>query len=150
MFLNETIFVLMETVRPEVFMARSPKQERFKVAKDNCNGNRAKSFRSVPIDRHLPLCVKFRWQQQNLWRFRGADRLTETSGIIPSIREWNSVESRDFPTHFILDSGMRLVREQLARNVDEKTQGRDEGRDEEANQARSRLRIRCGKVPRRY
>lgn len=128
MFLNETIFVLMETVRPEVFMARSPKQERFKVAKDNCNGNRAKSFRSVPIDRHLPLCVKFRWQQQDLWRFRGADRLTETSGIIPSIREWNSVESRDFPTHFILDSGMRLVREQLVERLKRRRENARKGR----------------------
>lgn len=140
MFLNETIFVLMETVRPEVFMARSPKQERFKVAKDNCNGNRAKSFRSVPIDRHLPLCVKFRWQQQNLWRFRGADRLTETSGIIPSIREWNSVESRDFPTHFILDSGMRLVREQLVERLKRRRENARKGR-------RQRRRSEPGSIP---
>lgn len=140
MFLNETIFVLMETVRPEVFMARSPKQERFKVAKDNCNGNWAKSFRSVPIDRHLPLCVKFRWQQQDLWRFRGADRLTETSGIIPSIREWNSVESRDFPTHFILDSGMRLVREQLVERLKRRRENARKGR-------RQRRRSEPGSIP---
>lgn len=140
MFLNETIFVLMETVRPEVFMARSPKQERFKVAKDNCNGNRAQSFRSVPIDRHLPLCVKFHWQQQDLWRFRGADRLTEISRIIPSIREWNSVESRDFPTHFILDPGMRLVREQLVERLKRRRENARKGR-------RQRRRSEPGSIP---